>query len=238
MLKLAFCVIAGVLFIGVIHAQDKAVVKTRTDLAERRLKNVQIEKQSLGQLFAALSFRYNIPTGLEIARSGNHLDLYRIDFREGKLSQLLKQFVCENPEYAWKIEDGVLSIFPKDDYRDPLVREILSTKISSFSVSERTSTWNFRENLLSTPESETVLRLYGTSPGSGYLGGFYIPQLGRKFSFDVSDLPVKSILDKVVRESPVARYWSILNDAPERRLYLQVSATLEDPEPDVPQKAP
>ena len=228
MLKLALCVIASILLAGnTTGAQDKTVAKT--GLAERRLKDVEIERESLIGLIAALSFTYDIPVGLEIARSGDHLSLYGIAFREGKLSELLTQFVAEHTEYAWKVEDGVLSIFPKDDYRDPLVGELLATKISSFSVSKNTNTFDFVQNLLSTPETKTVLHHYPTNKDLGFIGGFYIPQLGREFAFDVTEMQVKSILDKVVKESPVARCWIIYNNGPERMIVLRVAAGVEKP---------
>jgi hypothetical protein len=234
MLKLVLCVIASILLAGnTTGAQDKAVAKT--DLAERRLKDVEIETESLSELITELSFTYDIPVGLEIARSGDPLRLYRIDFREGKLSELLTRFVAEHTEYAWKIEEGVLSIFPKDDYRDPLIGELLATKISSFSVSEKTNTFDFGKKLLSTPETKTVLHLYRTNKDLGFTGGFYIPQLGRKFAFDVSDMQVKSILDKVIKESPVARCWIISNNLSEQMIVLRVKAGAEAPSEDSPQ---
>lgn len=228
MLKFTLCVLAVILIAGEsVRAQDNAVARTKTDLAHLRLENVQIERDGIAELFSALSFAYNIPIGLEIARGGDQLPLYRIDFQNGTLSDLLTQFVAQHDEYTWKIENGVLSVFPKEEYRDPLVRELLLTKISRFSVPEKTSTWGFGKNLLSTPEAKRVLKLHRTTYDTGYLGGFYIQQLGQKFSFEVSDIELKSILDKVIKESPVAKYWVIRNETSAQKIFLRVSAKLE-----------
>jgi hypothetical protein len=227
-MKFTLCVLASILIPGEsLRAQDNAVARTRIDLAQMRLKNVQIEREGIGELFSAFSFTYNIPVGLEIARSGDRLSLHRIDFPKGKLSDLLTQFVAQHDEYTWKIENGVLSVFPKEEYRDPLVRELLVTEISSFSVPKKTSAWNFGKSLLSTPETKRILELYGTTYDTGYLGGFYIQQLGQRFSFEVSGIQLKSILDKVIKESPVARNWIISNRASTQKIFLRVNAQLE-----------
>jgi hypothetical protein len=227
-LQFTLCVLAGILISRVsISAQEKAVARTRMNLAQMRLENVHIEREGIGGLFSALSFSYNIPIGLEIARSGDHLSLYQIDFKDGTLSDLLTQFVAQHHEYTWKIDNGVLSVFPKDEYRDPVIRELLLTEISSFSVQEKTSVVGFGKSLLSTPETKRILELYGTTYDTGYLGGFYIQQLGQKFSFEVSGIRLKSILDKVIKESPVARNWIISNNASARKIFLRVNAERE-----------
>ena len=41
------------------------------------------------------------------------------------------------------------------------------------------------------------------------LADAYFPQLGRHFKFDVTDMTVKTILNKVVKESPLAKIWLI-----------------------------
>ena len=212
---------------GSARAQQTAVAKTRIDLAQLRLENVDIERESIGELFSVLSFANNIPIGLEIARGGDQTSLYRIDFQKGTLSDLLTQFVAQYDGYEWKIEDGVLNVFPQEEYRDPVIQELLSTEITSFSVPEKTTTSGFGESLLSTPEIKRNPALHATTFDTGYIGGFYIQQLGQKFSFEVSGIQVKAILNKVIRESPVARTWIISNRTSAQKIFLRVNAKLE-----------
>jgi hypothetical protein len=236
MLKFTLCVLASLLIAGgeSVRAQDNAVAKTKLDLAQMRLENIQIEREGIGELFSAFSSTYNIPVGLEIARSGDRLSLYRIDFQKGTLSDLLAQFVAQHDEYTWKIENGVISVFPKENHRDPVVRELLLTEISSFSVREKTSAWSFGQNLLSTPETKRILELYGMTYDTGRVGGFYIQQLGQKFTFQVSGVQLKAILDKVIKESPVAKNWIISNKASAQKIFLQVNAQPEYASLDAP----
>ncbi len=143
------------------------------------------------------------------------------------MSDLLTQFVAQHDEYAWKIENGVLNVFPKEEYRDPLIRELLLTEVSSFSVPEKTSASGFGKSLLSTPETKRILELHGKTYDTGYLGGFYLQQLGQTFSFEVSGIQLKSILDKVIKESPVARNWIISHKASAQKIFLRVNAQPE-----------
>jgi hypothetical protein len=205
-------------------AQSSTGSGQKADLAQMPLENVRLEVQSIEEFFSRLSFSYDIPVGLEVALNESPFDVYRLDFKKGSLSDLLTQFVTEHDQYAWKIESGVVSVFPKDDFRDPVLRELLATELSSFAVKEKTTCWSFGDSLVSTPEIKRILKLYGITYDAGYLGGFYLQQLGQRFSFDVSKMRLKSILDKVVRESPVARIWSIKNNRSAQTLSLRVKA--------------
>lgn len=120
-----------------------------------------------------------------------------------------------------------LSVFSKENYRDPVVRKFLETRISNFSVIEKTTSMTFGQNLLSSPELKRILEPYGITYDTGYLGGFYIQQLGQQYSFDVTNMPAKSVLDKVIRESPVAKNWIISTKSSPPKLFLRVNAQLE-----------
>ncbi|HEU4712668.1 MAG TPA: hypothetical protein VFS76_13940 [Pyrinomonadaceae bacterium] len=203
------------------------MVRKRVVAPDMQLENVELKRQKVADLFGSFSFQHLIPVGLEVAHGGEEPTLFELELTRGTLSELLRQFVADHPEYTWKIENGVLNVFPKDDYRDPLLRQLLATEVESFSVAKRTSAWNFGQNLLRTSEAKRLLDSYRVTYDTGYLGGFYIQQLGREYSFDVSHTSFKSILDKLVRESPTTRYWLLSHDLVERRLFLRVNAIAE-----------
>jgi len=208
-------------------AQNNTVASKNVDLAQRQLENVRLEEENIRALISHFSSAYGIPIGLEVARNEDELTSYRIDFKKGTLSELLNQFVAEHKQYTWKIENGVLSVFPTYDYHDPIVEELLTTNISSFSIKEKTSTWGFGEALVATPEIKRILALRGVTCDVGYLGGFYIEQLGQQFTLDVSNVTLKSLLDQVIKESPVAKHWVIANKNSDKKIFLRVKADLE-----------
>jgi hypothetical protein len=196
-------------------------------LAQKRLADIHIKAQSIGQFFSQLSLANDVPIGLEIAANEDESTLYRIDFRRGTLRQLLAQFVAEHQEYAWEIRNGVVSVFPKEQYRDAVLTQLLATEISSFSVKKRTSCWALSGALAATPEIKSILDANRMTHSPGYVGGFYVPQLGKNFALTVSQMNLKSILDKVVKESPVARIWIVKRNSTEE-LLLTVSARMEN----------
>ena len=196
-------------------------------LAQMPLENVRIEGQSVSELLSGLALKYEIPIGLELARPGKLPVFCGLDLRTGTLSDLLKQFVKDHNEYTWKIEGGVVSVFPRDAYRDPLMNQLLATEINDFSVQKRTVTWSLSQSLLSTPDLETILEPYELRNGGENFSGFSFPQLGKEFSLSVSRLNLKSILDKIIKESPTAKFWTISNNFSDRTVTLILNAGFE-----------
>jgi hypothetical protein len=191
------------------YAQKSTEVKKACDVANMRLQNVKIEAQSIERLFTKLSLSYDIPIGLEVATNDDELATYSIDFKEGNLSDLLNQIIRDNSQYDWEIKDGVVNVFPKAGHRVLFFRELLETKISHFSIKEKTNCWLFVENLIATPEVKNILEINSINYSKRSFTGFYIPQLGENFVMNVSDSSLKSILNKVIKESPTAKIWLI-----------------------------
>ncbi len=229
-LKLAVGMLACILGApGRSAAQSSAGGDKGVDFAQIPLGEARVEIQGVAELFAYLSFTYNVPIGLEVAQDEDVRTTYRLNSRKGTLSDLLTQFVTEHNRYAWRIDDGVVSVFPKEGHRDPLLRELLATEINNFSVKEKTDCQRFAQSLLNTPEVRKTLEGYGLTFDTGRFGGFYIQQLGQRFSLNFSEAPLKSILDKVIKESPAARFWVIGRDRAMQKLSLRVTAKPEDP---------
>jgi hypothetical protein len=201
----------AVLFVSncLVVTQAQTQVRENGDLAAKQLEQVQIEAQSIGSFFSKLALSFNIPIGLEIAAKQGDLASYGTDFKKGTLSELLNQFVIQHNEYAWEIRDGVVNVFPKDDYRDALFHNLLEIRIGRFTVKENTSCWTLAETLLSTPEMKRVLEANGTTYRAPDFSGFYIPQAGRHFTLDVSNVTLRSILNRIVEQSPTSKFWII-----------------------------
>lgn len=224
---LAVCILA--MFFGPHHhlGQQKPATAGGSDLAAMRLENVRIKAQSIGQFFSDLSLSYDIPIGLEIALNDDELATYEINFRKGALSDLLTQFVTRHDQYTWEIKDGVVNVFPHDSHRDAVLDELLQTEISSFAVQEKTSCWTLEDSLVNTPEVKRVLSIHGLTPRGRNHVGFYIPQVGRNFTLEVSNTSLRSILNQVVRESPVAKSWLVKRYDSDRKFLISFSARHE-----------
>jgi hypothetical protein len=183
-------------------------------------------------MLSALSLRYGIPIGLEVAPSEDQLGNYELDFKKGTLSELLTQFVAEHNQYAWRISDDVVNVFPKEGSRDFLLQNLLETRISTVQVKERTNCSTLAASLMTTPELKRVLDASSVTYRERSFSGFFIPQLGRHFTLDISDCTLQCILNRVISESPTAKFW-VLTRNDDQTLFLDFGATHEDAPPGI-----
>lgn len=229
MSRFVVCVLALLLATpSVFYARREAVAATQNDLATRSLENVRIEAQSIGALLEKLSLHYDIPVGFEAASNDDERVDYQLDFKKGLLSDLLNEFVARHDQYAWEIRDGVVNIFPKDNYRDALFKDLLATQIDSFAVKKKTSCLELAKSLAATSEVRKVLAAHGTRYQERTFSGSYIPQVGQNFALDVSNMTLKSMLNKVIKESPAARFWLVTRNSSDQTFFLSLGARFED----------
>ncbi|HEX7771534.1 MAG TPA: hypothetical protein VF435_03880, partial [Pyrinomonadaceae bacterium] len=230
-MMLHFAVYALVMLVGAtsfIYAQEPTVANKDSDLASRQLENVQLEGQGVEALLTDLSLSYNIPIGLEMAPPDDEFTTYALDLKKGTLTDLLNQFVRQHNQYTWEIKDGTVNIFPKSNFRDSILDELLKVQISKFSVKENTGCWALVDSLTDTVEVQKVLKAHGISRSGLNFSGAYFPQLGRHFKLDVSDMTVKTILNKVIKESPIARIWLIKRHSHDQTFAIWLNASHED----------
>ena len=198
------------------------------NLAALQLENVHIEAQGIESFFSNLSLEYGIPIGLEIGSNDNHFEEYDIELKKGTLADFLNKFVRAYNLYAWNITDGVISIFPKDGYRDLVIGELLKTRVTNYKVKENTNCWKAIDLLLATPEIRSKLKASGIAQSGLNFSGSYIPHLGREFTLDVSNMTVKSILNKIAKDSSLARIWVIKKYGYEQTFFIRFHALHPD----------
>ena len=204
------------------EAQRPDSSRKNTDLANRLIKNVALEG-NFSNLLTRLSLDYDIPLGVEISSDEQLSNHYRVELSEGTVADLMSQIISQNGRYDWIIENGVVNIFPHDKYRDAFLAELLTVRIGSFAVSKNSDCLKLQNDLVNAPELKAVIDAHGMQTGINFSGA-YIPQLGRQFSLKVSDTTLKSLLNRIIRESPLARTWIISTHNPSRTLSLGVTS--------------
>ena len=222
----AICVL--LLTIGLsAFAQDSTSARSSVDPRAEQLENVQIRAEGIAAFLGELSLLYDVPIGLETAVNEGAFTPYSIDFKKGTLADLLTQFVSQHSLYAWKIEGGVVNVFPAGANRDFVAKELLEVNIRKFSVKEKTSCSNLVEDLVAQPEVKRVLAANNASFNGGTPSGFYIQNVGRRFMLEVSNVTLKSILNEVISKSSTARFWVITRNV-DKTLLIDISARHED----------
>src|SRR5215204_4715585 len=193
------------------EAQSLDSSRKNSELATRLIKNVALEGQ-LWNLLTRLSLDYDIPIGLEISSDEQLSNRYRVELSEGTIADLMGQITTQDERYDWLIENGVVNIFPRDKHRNAFLAELLKVRIGNFAVTQNSDCWKLEQDLVNTPEVKAVIYAHGMRTGTNFSGS-YIPQLGRQFSVKVSDTTLKAILNRIIRESRLARIWVISTDA-------------------------
>jgi hypothetical protein len=91
---------------------------------------LQIEARNIQLLLSELAYKYSVNISLEVAFDDDLLsgDPLRINVKKGTLADVIENTVAQRPSYTWEFSDGVI-VFPKNDFRDPLLPALLQTKI-------------------------------------------------------------------------------------------------------------
>jgi len=213
---------------NLVYAQEQVEKGKDQALAQMQLKDVRIEAQSIGQLFSNLSLSYRTPVGVEMAFDDNDLSTYRVEFKKGTLSELLTQFFTQHDEYAWEIKEGVVRIYPTGNHRDAVVDELLETQIGSLYIKEGSGCSLLEDSIANSAEVKSLLKANGVTYHQGDFSGFYFPQLGERFRLDVSNITVREILNKVIKESPLAKMWVIKRYGTDQTLHINFSANFDE----------
>jgi hypothetical protein len=195
-------------------------VKERGNLADLPLRAVSIKRSNVPLALHDIADKYNIPIGVEISPDDDLLKERKIlvQFDSGTLKDALNSVVSQNPLYTWNIEDDVVNVFPKNN-REPLLKALLEARIETISIPPGTSRFSFRESLIKSPELKGILASFGVESNNEVFLSRDIAALGRGFSLSLSDVTVKSILNRVIRESET-KYWIINRDGPHRQYVL------------------
>lgn len=216
---------------GLVAAQVPGSSEPKTDqplTATMQLEDVRL-RGDVESLLAQLALQCDIPIGFERAMNDAAIRERRMDFKKITLDDLLMQVLAEYQQYSWEIRDGAVYVFPKEGYRDPIIERLLNVEIKSFSLGKTTLTYDVEAILLKTRELKEVVDDYGLNTRNGYiLSGFYFPQLGRNFTLDASNTTVRTILNRIVKESPVAKFWSISRNSSSHTLTIDLDVNHED----------
>jgi hypothetical protein len=183
------------------------------------VRNVNIQKSNVPLALSEIAYKYSVPVGVEVSpeddllKEGNII----VQIENGTLQDILNSIVSQNPLYSWRIEDGVVNVFPRGQ-REPLLKALLEANIQTFSIEEGTSRFKFRESLTKSPELKIILDKYGVTSNNEIFLSRDIAVLGHGFCFKVSNMTVKSILNQVIKESET-KYW-IVNKSGANKQYL------------------
>ena len=187
------------------------------------VKDLRIEAKTMNQALAEVAYKYSVPISLEAATNEDFSKSRRVTVQvtKGKIADVLDSIVKQKPAYTWEVRDMGIRVFPRSEFRDPLLQTLLELRISRFVLPKRAARLTFRQTLSGKPELKGLLASYGVSSSIEVFAPDDIAPFGSDFSLDVENVTVRSILDRIIKDSPT-KYWFINRDG-ENRQYLLIN---------------
>lgn len=177
------------------------------DLLGIDIRKTTIKGEGIDQVLDVLAEEYGIRVGIELgAENLTPRRKINLDLPETKLKDFLDSVIAKDPRYTWKLEGGVIHLWPIGEC-DPLLTTLLDTKISHFAVLGQVNRYAIYSDIMNLPEIKSKLVIAGVGPltfrgpGSG-------AKLGKETFFDESNLTLRELLDTVVLKTEI-KQWKI-----------------------------
>ena len=177
------------------------------DLLTRQIKPTAIKGESIDQVLDLLASEYDIPVGIELGdEKRTPYRKINLDLPVTNLKEFLDSLVAKDSRYTWKLEGGVIHIWPVSG-RDILLATLLDEKISHFSIIGEASRNRIYSDIMDLPEIRSKLIIAGVEPLT-FLGPGSWAKLGKETFFNESNLTLRELLDRIVLKTEI-RQWVI-----------------------------
>jgi len=187
------------------------------------VRNLNIEAQNIHLLLSKIAYLYSVPISLEVASDDELLKSkhLKVQIKTGTLANVLDTIVTQKPLYVWDVSEHTIRVFPKSQFRDPLLPVLLDLRISRLVSAKPVIKFSFRQQLTQRPELKNLLESYGVTASIEAFSGYDFRPFGRDFSLDFENVSVRTILNYIIRNSET-KYWFI-NRFGENREYLLIN---------------
>lgn len=203
-IAIAFHAIGLVLFLLFIFVPETSAFND-PDLLSIKIRATAIRGESIGQVLGLLTEDYGIGVGIEL---GDEKLIPRreinLDLPETKLKDFLDFVIAKDPRYTWKLEGGVIHLWPIEK-RDSLLTTLLDTKISHFAILGEANRYAIYCDIMDLPEIRSKLLVAGVEPLTfrGFGSG---AKLRKDTFFDESNLTLRELLDKIVLKTEIKQW--------------------------------
>ena len=183
----------------------KARASDQANPLSQPIRAVSIKGENIAFALDLLTSEYRIPIGIELAdpklSPPRKIDL---QLPQTTLKEFLDSVVTKDPQYTWKLEGGVIHIWPLT-HRDTLIASLLDTKISHFAIEDRASRYQIHNAILDSPEIKTKLIVADVAPVI-FANFASMDKLEKGVVFEESDLTLRDLLDKLAEKTKINRW--------------------------------
>jgi hypothetical protein len=177
----------------------------QTDPLSQPIRAVSIKGETIAFALDLLTSEYRIPIGIELTdeKLGPRRKI-NLELPQTTLKEFLDAVVAKDPKYTWKLEGGVIHVWPVTD-RDVLIATLLDTKISHFGVADGPTRYRIHYDILNLPEIQTKLIVADVAPMI-FLNFASMDKLEKDVVFEESDLTLRELLDRLAQKTKIRRW--------------------------------
>jgi len=157
-------------------------------------------------ILSKISADYDVPLGFEAATQGEE-PILSVMIQGRLLQDVLDDIVKKDPRYEWQIVDGVINVRPKSQ-RDGLLANVLETRVDVFEIKRDSRLFQVKREILELPHVRALLEQEKVAYGPDVKLGGEFAKFGQDFSLNVSNVTVREILNRIIRNSDV-KYWVV-----------------------------
>ena len=195
----------GIVIVLSVTFVSQASAFNELNLLGIEIRATAIKGESIDQVLDVLAEEYGIRVGIELG--DEKLTPRReinFDLPETNLKDFLDSVIAKEPRYTWKLEGGVIHLWPVRE-RDPLLTTLLDTKISHFAFIGEVNRYAVYYDIMDLPEVRSKLIIAGVEPltfrGPGAAANF-----GKDTFFDESNLTLRELLDKIILKTEIKQW--------------------------------
>ncbi|MBK8149582.1 MAG: hypothetical protein IPK58_15610 [Acidobacteria bacterium] len=112
-----------------------------------KIESLKVEERTIRQVLNTIAYEYGVPIGLEVAVSDDIARTISFSATNSSLTEVLDLIAQKDPSYTWEYRDGVINFYPKSEFRDTILFNLLETRIKTFNVRKRLSRLELRKSL-------------------------------------------------------------------------------------------
>lgn len=194
----------------------------RQNLLEQPIE-AELDVRNIVMLMSSLSTQTKIPIGLELSPFDNLSVAQgaRLRVNNQTLSEVLNVIVKKNPLYTWKIENGVVNVFPVPDKRDNLLKQLLETKLEKFEIAQRATRYMLRAAIIEATPVKSLLEKQKLLPDYESFQSRDFDPIGSNIALSFSNASVSEVLNRVAKDT-LTRYW-VLSRHQKNKRYVVLS---------------
>jgi hypothetical protein len=187
------------------------------DLLERRIDHAKIESKDISVVLKKLAVAFNVPIGFEpeLADQDPHNKVIKLDLSHVTLREALVAVREARPRYEWKLNNGVVNVFPADR-RDLIIKDILDVRVSYFYLKQGANFLEAAGRIVDTPEVGNEFEMLGVTP-LHFSNGLPTRIVTPRRNIELRGVTVSHILGEIAKESP-SKFWAIVRWGEEEKL--------------------